>query len=111
MSQNGCRATLGRKLSKFDAFRASKLKETLLMFCATLFIFTSSSSALLGTVATCHIQYTFLNSYGVFFFTKYKKYSESAIFVDTKMATNGYQSRKALILRELIKAWYLRSMA
>ena len=67
-----------------------KVALSVLMLCTPVFIFTSGSSALLGrwfialTVATCHIQSTFL-SWCQFIFhqktDKTRKYSKSAIFV------------------------------
>ena len=71
------------------------------MLCVPVFIFTSSSSALLGrllwfidlTVATCHIQYTFLSLCQ--FFSQENGQNTKIL----KVADN-YYTFKALILRD-----------
>ena len=77
------------------------------MLCTPVFIFTSGSSALFRvptlwfmdlTVATCHIQYTFLSLGRFFFFTRKRTKQEN-----TRSSENGRRSkhaRKALILRQ-----------
>ena len=69
------------------------------MLCMPVFICTSGSSALLAhvvaylTVATCHIQYTFL------FLSRENGQKHKNTRSHTKMAADSYKARKTLILR------------
>ena len=80
-----------------------------LMLCTPVFIFTSSSLALLGhlhcgsfdlTVSTCHIQYTFLSLCPP---KKREKTDKTWKYsYDTKVAAGSYWVCEALILRKLL---------
>ena len=79
------------------------------MLCACVYIYIRQLSSFRAptlwfidlTVATCHIQYTFLSLCQCFHekTDKTREYSKSS---DMKIVADGYKARKTLILREFL---------